>query len=61
MRTNRVSWRYPLTVFCVFAVGVAVGLLPLYWTPYPFNPDGFVFAAIAREVPQRTSHVCPQN
>lgn len=34
---------------CVFATGVAVWLLPLYWTFYPFNPDGFVFAALARD------------
>lgn len=49
MGTNRVSWRYTLAILCVFAIGVAVRLLPLYWTPYPFNPDGFVFAAIARD------------
>lgn len=38
-----------LAVLCMFAIGVAVSLLPLYWTPYPFNPDGFVFAAAARD------------
>lgn len=49
MRTSRLSWRYPLAILCVFAIGVTVRLLPLYWTPYPFNPDGFVFAAAARD------------
>ena len=49
MRANRIRWRYTLAVLCVFAIGVAVRLLPLYWTPYPFNPDGFVFAAAARD------------
>lgn len=49
MKANRMYWRYTLTVLCVFAIGVAVRLLPLYWTPYPFNPDGFVFAAAARD------------
>lgn len=44
---NRIHGRYTLAVLCVFAIGVAVRLLPLYWTPYPFNPDGFVFAAVA--------------
>lgn len=24
-------------------------MLPLYWTLYPFNPDGFVFAAKVRD------------
>lgn len=38
-----------LAILSVFAIGVALRLLPLYWTPYPFNPDGFVFAAIARD------------
>lgn len=33
----------------VFAVAVTVRLAPLLWTPYPFNPDGFVFAAQARD------------
>ncbi|MFC4438549.1 MULTISPECIES: sodium/phosphate symporter [Natrialbaceae] len=32
----------------VVAVAVAVRLAPLVWTPYPFNPDGFNFAAQAR-------------
>jgi hypothetical protein len=33
----------------VVAVAVTVRLAPLLWTPYPFNPDGFVFAAQARD------------
>lgn len=33
----------------MFAIGVAVRLLSLYWAPSPFNPAGFVFAAIARD------------
>lgn len=51
MRTkiNSVYEQYTLAFLCVFAVGVAIRLLPLYWTPYPFNPDGFMFAAGARD------------
>lgn len=33
----------------VLLVAVTVRLLPLLWTPYPFNPDGFSFAVQARE------------
>ncbi|AGB38654.1 hypothetical protein [Natronococcus occultus] len=33
----------------VLATAIAVRLAPLLWTPYPFNPDGFVFAARARD------------
>lgn len=40
--------RYTLAVLCVFAIGIAIRLVPLYWTPYPFNPDGFGFAGVAR-------------
>lgn len=46
----------------MFAIGVAVRLLPLYWTPHPFNPDGFVFAAAARDslalgyIPEPSDH-----
>lgn len=39
-------WKVAVTVF---AVAVTARLLPLWWTPYPFNPDGFNFAAQARE------------
>lgn len=46
---NRIYWNYVLATASVFAIGVAMRLLPLYWTPFPFNPDGFVFAAIARD------------
>jgi hypothetical protein len=33
----------------VVVAAVTVRLLPLLWTPYPFNPDGFVFASLARD------------
>lgn len=33
----------------MFAIGVAIRMFPLYWMPYPFNPDGFVFAAKVRD------------
>lgn len=49
VRDERPWSQYTLAVFCVFALGVAIRLVPLYWTPYPFNPDGFVFAGIARD------------
>ncbi|MFC6766304.1 sodium/phosphate symporter [Natrinema soli] len=39
-------WKAAVTVF---AVAVTARLLPLLWTPYPFNPDGFMFAAWARD------------
>lgn len=47
MNTDRTGRRYTLAVLCVLAIGVAIRLVPLYWTPYPFNPDGFGFAAVA--------------
>lgn len=37
------------TAVIVLATAVAIRLAPLLWTPYPFNPDGFVFAARARD------------
>lgn len=49
MRDNQDYWRYTLAVLSVLAIGIAIRLLPLYWTPLPFNPDGFVFANIARD------------
>jgi predicted membrane-bound mannosyltransferase len=49
VRAERTRCRYALAVLLVLTIGVAVRLLPLYWTPYPFNPDGFVFAAAARD------------
>ncbi|SIR76643.1 4-amino-4-deoxy-L-arabinose transferase [Haladaptatus litoreus] len=33
----------------VFAVAVTMRTIPLYWSPLPFNTDGFKFAALARE------------
>ncbi|KYH24955.1 hypothetical protein HAPAU_30470 [Halalkalicoccus paucihalophilus] len=48
MTESRDVRRYVLAVLCVFAIGVAIRLAPLYWTPYPFNPDGFGFASVAR-------------
>lgn len=32
----------------MFAIGLAIKLAPIYWTPYPFSPDGFGFASIVR-------------
>lgn len=32
--------RYVLAVIGVFAIDVATRMLPLYWTPYSFNPNG---------------------
>lgn len=49
MRAKLPYRRSALAALFVFTIGVAVRLLPLYWTPYPFNPDGFVFAAAARD------------
>lgn len=49
MNADRPFRRYPLAILCVFTIGVAVRLLPLYWTPYPFNPDGFLFVAAAHD------------
>ncbi|WP_049972785.1 hypothetical protein [Haladaptatus cibarius] len=45
------SDRRPLVVgaLAVFAVAVAVRTLPLYWTPLPYNLDGFHFVALAQE------------
>ncbi|TYL37852.1 sodium/phosphate symporter [Natronococcus pandeyae] len=33
----------------VVTVAITARLLPLLWTPHPFNPDGFVFASQARD------------
>jgi hypothetical protein len=33
----------------VFVVGLATRLAPRYWTPLPFNPDGFRFASQAEQ------------
>lgn len=34
----------------MFTIDVAIRMVPLYWTPSPFNPDGFVFVAKVRDV-----------
>ncbi|WP_254532745.1 sodium/phosphate symporter [Natrinema gelatinilyticum] len=44
--SSRRVWKATVTVL---AVAVTARLLPLFWTPYPFNPDGFMFAAQARD------------
>ncbi|MDG5821197.1 sodium/phosphate symporter [Natronococcus sp. A-GB7] len=41
--------RLAVVTLTVFAVAFAVRMAPTVWTPYPFNPDGFVFAAQARD------------
>lgn len=67
MRDNRQYWRYTLAVLSVLAIGIAIRLLPLHWTPLPFNPDGFVFANIARDslaagqVPSPSDHAEMQS
>lgn len=33
----------------VLTVGIATRMIPWYWGPLPFNPDGFVFARAAEE------------
>jgi len=40
---------YALLVTAVLAVAIAIRLLPVHWTSYPFNPDAFSFAAYARD------------
>ncbi|WP_266080504.1 sodium/phosphate symporter [Haladaptatus caseinilyticus] len=37
-----------LVALTVFVVSVAMRMLPLHWTPLPYNVDGFHFAALAR-------------
>jgi len=48
--THRRRRSYALLVTAVVAVAIALRLLPLHWTSYPFNPDGFVFAGLARDL-----------
>ncbi len=43
------SVRPALAALLVFVVGLATRLAPRYWTPLPFNPDGFVFASQAEQ------------
>lgn len=41
--------RLTLGLASVFALGLALRLGPLYWSPLPFNPDGIGYAALARD------------
>lgn len=50
MRTGRqesTRVRYAIAATLVFTVGVALRYAPRHWTPFPYNPDGFRFAAQA--------------
>ncbi|WP_231190008.1 sodium/phosphate symporter [Haladaptatus sp. DYF46] len=40
---------YVLVAVAVLLVGFATRTIPLYWSPLPFNLDGFHFAALARD------------
>ena len=47
---------YVLAALAVFLVGVGMRTLPLYWTPLPYNVDGFHFSALAHRA-GRTGHL----
>ncbi|WP_255171521.1 sodium/phosphate symporter [Natrononativus amylolyticus] len=53
--------RYGVAAFAVLAIAIAARLLPLHWTSYPFNPDGFVFAARAGEITADGGLVLPSG
>ena len=48
MSEDRRWIRLWLGVVSVFTVGVAIRLLPLYWSPLPYNPDGIIAAGLTR-------------
>lgn len=41
--------QYILGLGAVLAVAIALRMGPLWWSPLPFNPDGIVYAGLARE------------
>ncbi|RRJ29465.1 sodium/phosphate symporter [Halocatena pleomorpha] len=51
---------FALVAVAVFLVGFAMRTIPLYWSPLPFNLDGFHFAALARGV-LKTGHLSVNN
>lgn len=51
---------FSLVAFTICLVAFATRTIPLYWSPLPFNLDGFHFAALVRET-LKNGHILPSQ